>query len=243
LVRLQELDLEARELERIQSEMPGRLAALEKEFNERLEEIGGARLRHEQLGRQRDQLSSQLEETSDRLTRAQQKLMSVTNQREYSAALNEIDSMKHHVNDLEQQILELEEQIEELSGPAAEADERIAEERGKLEEAKHHIEEEARELATRLQHMSEDRARLVQELPPSYVGRFEKLARLRDGRAMARIAGGACSACHVRLRPQVISLVRRGEDLISCESCGRILYLDEGADESLSNPSPAATQP
>jgi hypothetical protein len=239
LVRLQELDLEARELEKIQSGMPSRLAELESEFNARVEEIGGARLRHEQLVQRRDELTKQLEETNDRLARAQQKLMHVSNQREYSAALNEIDSMKTDVSRLESEILEIEEEIEQLAGPAAEADERIAVERSKLEEAKHRLEEEARELATRLQAVSEDRGQLVSELPAGHVSKFEKLARLRDGLAMARVVTGACSACHVKLRPQVVSLVRRGEELVSCESCGRLLYIDENLGEE---PAPAPAE-
>lgn len=227
LVRLQELDLEARDLEKIQNAMPSRLAELESEFNSRVEEIGGARLRHEQLVGQREALNRELEETNERLGRAQQKLMHVSNQREYSAALNEIDAMKQHVSGLESQILEIDEEIEQLAGPAAEADERIATERSKLEEAKQRLEAEAKEVASRLAAIAEDRSELVAQLPPAHVRRFEKLARLRDGLAMARVVNGACSACHVKLRPQVVSLVRRGEDLVSCESCGRLLHLEE----------------
>jgi predicted nucleic acid-binding Zn-ribbon protein len=31
-------------------------------------------------------------------------------------------------------------------------------------------------------------------------------------------------ACRMTIRPQVFSDIRRGESLITCESCGRILY-------------------
>jgi predicted nucleic acid-binding Zn-ribbon protein len=54
---------------------------------------------------------------------------------------------------------------------------------------------------------------------------------VRAGRARAqrhrhRLAtrDGLCSACHVRLRPQVFQEVRRNDQIIQCASCNRILY-------------------
>ena len=41
---------------------------------------------------------------------------------------------------------------------------------------------------------------------------------------MAEARDGTCSVCHVRMRPQVYNEVRRGDTLIQCESCQRILY-------------------
>ena len=35
---------------------------------------------------------------------------------------------------------------------------------------------------------------------------------------------GLCSACHVRLRPQVFQEIRRNDQIIQCFSCNRILY-------------------
>ena len=42
---------------------------------------------------------------------------------------------------------------------------------------------------------------------------------------MAEARDGHCTACHVRLRPQMANDVRRGERLVQCESCTRILYI------------------
>jgi predicted nucleic acid-binding Zn-ribbon protein len=42
--------------------------------------------------------------------------------------------------------------------------------------------------------------------------------------AVAEARDGGCTVCHVRMRPQMFNEVRRGEALIQCESCLRILY-------------------
>ena len=58
---------------------------------------------------------------------------------------------------------------------------------------------------------------------------------------MTPIDKGACGACHVQLRPQVINLCRRGEDLIACDSCRRILFIPER--EQPSAEAPEASEP
>ena len=42
--------------------------------------------------------------------------------------------------------------------------------------------------------------------------------------AIAEMQGDLCAACHVRLRPAITQQVRRGTDLVACDSCQRILF-------------------
>jgi predicted nucleic acid-binding Zn-ribbon protein len=49
-------------------------------------------------------------------------------------------------------------------------------------------------------------------------------ARIRDGVAVAEARNRSCTACFMSLRPQVMSEIRRGEEIITCDNCGRILY-------------------
>ena len=49
-------------------------------------------------------------------------------------------------------------------------------------------------------------------------------ARIRDGIAVAEARNRSCSACFMSLRPQVMTEIRRGAEVITCDNCGRILY-------------------
>jgi predicted nucleic acid-binding Zn-ribbon protein len=69
------------------------------------------------------------------------------------------------------------------------------------------------------------RAKIVAELSREAVALFEHVSRARKGHAMAEARAHMCTACHVRLRPQVFNDVRRGDRLVQCESCTRILYI------------------
>jgi len=64
-------------------------------------------------------------------------------------------------------------------------------------------------------------------------------ARIRDGVAVAEARNGACMACFMALRPQAMAQVRRGEEVVTCDNCNRILYY--AADSAPT--SPASVQP
>ncbi|MCI0664878.1 MAG: C4-type zinc ribbon domain-containing protein [Acidobacteria bacterium] len=53
---------------------------------------------------------------------------------------------------------------------------------------------------------------------------YERLSKTRSGLALAEARDWSCLACRMTIRPQVFSDIRRGETIITCESCGRILY-------------------
>jgi predicted nucleic acid-binding Zn-ribbon protein len=63
------------------------------------------------------------------------------------------------------------------------------------------------------------------------LGVFDRIAKMRNGVAVARVAmvasqTAACSCCNVRLRPQLLSDLRLSREILQCESCKRILYWD-----------------
>jgi hypothetical protein len=227
-VRLQEIAFEIRDLEEARRRLPDRLAALEQAFQQQIADIGAARLKHESLVQLRQRLILERDDLQERLRQAQQhKLMQVHNQREYSAVLNEIDSYKNGLGSTEEKILECDIQIEELSGPALEADERIAAERRRVEESKAALSAEQLRADQRLVELNQQRDELAAHLPKDMLHRFESVFRTRGGVALARVEKESCGACHVRLRPQVINQARRGVELVACDSCRRILIVDE----------------
>jgi uncharacterized protein len=41
---------------------------------------------------------------------------------------------------------------------------------------------------------------------------------------VAEARNRSCTACFMSLRPQVMAEIRRGEEVLTCDNCGRILY-------------------
>ena len=89
-----------------------------------------------------------------------------------------------------------------------------------------------------LQRLADERTRVAAALSAAALSLFEHVSKHRRGLALSEAREGHCTACHVRLRPQVFNEVRRNDGLIQCESCSRILYFIPSAAAS---PAPQAS--
>ena len=49
----------------------------------------------------------------------------------------------------------------------------------------------------------------------------------KEGLAMVPVRQNACGGCHLNLPPQVINEIQMKTELVFCESCARILYIEE----------------
>jgi hypothetical protein len=76
----------------------------------------------------------------------------------------------------------------------------------------------------------EERATLDKEIQEDVLDRYERVRKFRGGTGVAPARDEACVICNVRMRPQIFQDVRRNETIITCESCGRILYNPENFD-------------
>jgi len=174
-------------------------------------------------------LDDEVQDLNEQLKKYQQQLQSVKTSREYSALLNEIDGIKREVRTREDELLSLD---ETMAGSSTELDRRDeefpAEEAGYEEQMKEWRAEQA-VLDAEIARANERAKSLRSELEPRLLKTFERIRNKRAGVAVARVdmvgpQTAACSACHVRLRPQLLSDLRLSKDTVFCESCKRILY-------------------
>ena len=80
-------------------------------------------------------------------------------------------------------------------------------------------------IAGRLETARKEREEVFANLPKPMSSLYSRIkARIRDGVAVAEARNRSCTACFMSLRPQVMSEIRRGEEILTCDNCGRILY-------------------
>jgi predicted nucleic acid-binding Zn-ribbon protein len=75
---------------------------------------------------------------------------------------------------------------------------------------------------------------------------YDRIMKKHDNLALAEIREEKCSACGMRMRPQVIQAIRRSttDEMFHCETCTRILYYTEPtAAAAVANAQPAPPAP
>jgi predicted nucleic acid-binding Zn-ribbon protein len=225
LVALQNLDTSIRKLQAELEAIPKRRAEIEAEFDQRAFEIHALENRRDESRHTRARLEAEISDQKTRAERADRNLMSSKRTEEYTAAIREADAARKHISTLETQILE---QMEELEQAEALLKERADEIASLNSDRESRLESFDKETAVQTEKLTVDkaeRARLVAALPKAMSQLYTRIsARIRDGVAVAQARNGACMACFMALRPQMMSLVRRGEEIITCDNCNRILY-------------------
>src|SRR5207302_10789349 len=69
------------------------------------------------------------------------------------------------------------------------------------------------------------RSELRQGITPEVLAHYDRLATARKT-ALAEAIAQNCSACHVMLRPQKYDEIRSNQQILTCDSCNRILFYD-----------------
>ena len=225
LIALQNTDINIRRLQSDIKAIPERRAEIEKEFDQRAFEIRALETKRDEARTERARLEAEIEETRANLIRADRNLMSAQNEHEYTAAIREADAARKHISQLETQILEKMETIEQAEGLLKEREPEVVKLRGEMEERVRAFEEQTRTQTEELDAQRSERERLLGTLPKQMSALYNRIsARIRDGIAVAEARNGSCTACFMALRPQVMAEVRRGDEVISCDNCSRILY-------------------
>lgn len=245
LIALQNLDTSIRKLEKNLEAIPERRAEIEGEFDRRAFEIRALENRRDEAKHNRARLENEVVDQRGRAERAERNLMSSKKQDEYTAAIREADAARKQISALETQVLEQMEALEQAEAALRERADEIATLNSDREAKLLAFDEETKSQSELLAKQSVEREQVFANLPQSMSGMYSRIrARIRDGVAVAEARNRSCTACFMALRPQVMAEIRRGDEVLTCDNCGRILYYVSDAlqaDTAASQPNVAIT--
>ena len=239
IVELQRALDELHRAERRLETIPDWMQDLHAEHTASKEEIAALAAGRDEADRERRAAEAGAGDTQSKLKHYQAQISLVRTQREYGALLHEIDTAKVQLRHLEELALAAFERQEEAAQAMAtkveafqELDGRYGAELAKWEAEKPAVAEEVDRLKGRIEVLRE-------RLPRPLLLQFDRIFTRYNGEAMALIMtmdrGGRgafiwhCGACNYRVRPQTVVEIRNNGSLVQCDSCKRILYLDEAA--------------
>lgn len=224
LIVLQKLDLRIADLKEQRRKIPERLESKEAPLREAKRVFQEASASVEALIKERRGHEKDLEAHEDRIGKMKDRAAQLKTNQEYQAHLFEVELANKKKGEIEEKILLGMEQIEQIQRTIADAQAKLQESEVLFTAEKAMLEEKDRVLAAELAELEVKQTHLSGQVDKVLLLRYNKLKTTRKEQALALIKDGICVGCRLQLPPQLVSQVKRGEDVHTCPYCYRILY-------------------
>ena len=166
-----------------------------------------------------EKLRSKLKADSDKLYSGR-----IHSPRELGDLSKEVQQDTRQVSAGEDRLLALFDEVEAAEVAARQAEEAYAQAEASWKRQQAEMAAAKRELDAQVAQLSARRGELVPQADPASVRLYEGLRRSRGGLAVARIQQRTCQGCRIALPSSEEQKARTSNDLVTCGSCGRILY-------------------
>lgn len=227
LIGLQDCDIRIRDAQNKKKERPIRIERLQKELDQSESQLKAELNQLESDRRARRGSEQEIEELENRIIKSNIKLNNIKSNKEYTAALKELAVLEKEKTLLEDGLIEIMEQIETLEQKCVsnKAKGELLKENFEME--RDEILKELKALAEVLESLESERADFCKAVDEGLLKRYDILRQHKEGLAISPVVKGICQACHMGIPPQKFNELIRGDGLMSCPYCSRIIYWGE----------------
>lgn len=224
LIELQQLDTTIGGLEAEIRSLPEKIASIESQLSDHIRQAEADRKTLAENQRARRKRENDIAGLRDKISHFKGQTFEVKTNEQYRALLHEIEYHEAQIGKIEDEILTAMIEAETLEKKLREAEQALEVERSRAQREIVEARQKKLEDEEKLEAAQQQRAATQSQLSPETFQLYERVARLRKGWAVAPVQNGTCGGCHVLLRPQAYNEVRTNQQVLTCESCGRILY-------------------
>jgi predicted nucleic acid-binding Zn-ribbon protein len=228
LEKLIELEKVDREIGRLSDEvaaLPKRVTLIEEKLagDKAKVEQAKAAIKNNEVNRRKHE--SDIQTAQQKIIKYRGQSTSVKTNDEYRALMHEVEFAEKEITGYEDKILDLMVSLEaeEKSLKGAEVD--LKAEAAAVEKEKNEARAKTAEDEKLLQGLNQQRAALRSGVSDGNLAHYDRVLRARKF-AIAEARDSKCQACFVMIRPQTWQELTTNEQIITCSSCGRILFYD-----------------
>ena len=227
LEELQEIDLKVDGFQVQKQGLLDEISALDLRLQEAREAVNARSAELAAVIADKQALEENLTTENANIARSEINLKEIKTQKEYQAVSKEIATAKKLIVELEEQVLQKEARTEELNAEIAAGEENLRQLDGNIAGQKGEVQVKIDQLEASIAADVKMRAEAVKGLTPAIIKRYDKLREMRRGIAVVMARDGNCVGCNMNIPPQLYNNLFRGDDIITCPHCQRILVLHQ----------------
>lgn len=228
LEKLIELDKISQEIARLKDEiatLPKKVAEIETKLSAAKTQVEAAKAAIKTQEANKRKFESDIQDWQQKISKFREQSLSVKTNEQYKALMTEIEFAEKHISECEENILIGMDSAEGLNVALKKAEEELKADTAEIEKEKAHVRSVTAEDEKKLAMLNEQQKHIRSGVDAGLLAHFERIATKRKG-AITEAYDQKCGACNVMLRPQKYNELLSNKGLVTCDSCGRILYVD-----------------
>jgi predicted nucleic acid-binding Zn-ribbon protein len=223
-IQLQDLDSRIRDLQHEVSSLPRHIAAIEKTLESHLRRVEADRAALAANQRERKQFEADIQAQEQKISKLKDQMLGAKTNDQYAAFKHEIEYCEKEIRKCEDRILDRMSESEPLEQNLKKAEAELGQEKQQVEAEKKTARDRTAVDKRQLDELKKQRAEITPAMTPAVYKEYERIRKTRKGIAVAEAVEGRCAACNMTMRLQFFQDLRRGDQVMYCETCGRILY-------------------
>ena len=225
LLVLQDRQQKIRQIQAEIKTLPLERAHLESQLAATAAGVEALKQKARQLELERKKLELDVGTRTESISRLKTQQYQTRKNDEFQALGHEIERYENEIRKLEDQELELMIEADKLKAELDAAEKTARATKDTISRQLADLETKSKALETQHRELEKERQTLAAEIDADLLDQFERLFNSKGDAAIVAVEHGVCTGCHMKVTTATASRVKAGKEIVSCENCGRILYL------------------
>ena len=220
LIKIQKLDNEIKVTKIQIDKIPNKITTLEKEIEKTKLALEEKQNRMQDIRKTYKIKEGDIAENDSKMSKLNNQTFAVKTNEEYRALINEIDYLKKANKKVEDEMINLLEEEEKSKNTIGktEAESFVDKKANEISELKRNREE----LTKKSEQMKISFDEYFNKLPDDVTELYNKIKKVR-GNVVCLIDNETCTGCYANLTLQFFNELKKKEEILLCDNCGRIL--------------------
>ncbi len=173
------------------------------------------------------QLRSELEILERSREESEQRMEEIQTQREYEALDKEIRNAIVRERECRKELRNRETELVKIKGDIESSENLIKEKEKDLNHTTKAIAQKISSCKNALGKLEKREMNIIPDLDQDLLFKFQRIVRSQEGKGIVALSSGVCSGCHMLLPNQFVNNVRRGDQILFCPYCSKIVFYIE----------------